>query len=64
MISSQLNGRTIGNFLSIFKILIPHFMKVGGSLYFLQNGMDDSSIYVVMNFLEKGAGGFNFRTYG
>ena len=28
--------------LNIFKILIPHFMKVGGSLYLLQNGMDDS----------------------
>ena len=25
-----------------FKKLIPHIMKVGGSLYLLQNGMDDS----------------------
>ena len=30
--------------LNIFKILIPHFMKVGGSSCLLQNGMDDSPI--------------------
>ena len=29
---------------NIFEILIPHFMKVGGSLYLLQNSMDDSPI--------------------
>ena len=28
--------------INIFKKLIPHIMKVGGSLYLLQNGMDDS----------------------
>ena len=28
--------------LNSFKKLIPHIMKVGGSLYLLQNGMDDS----------------------
>ena len=30
--------------INIFKKLIPHFMKVGGSLFLLQNGMDDSPI--------------------
>ena len=27
---------------NIFTTFLPHIMKVGGSLYLLQNGMDDS----------------------
>ena len=30
------------NYFNILKKLIPHIMKVGGSVYLLQNGMDDS----------------------
>ena len=30
------------NLLNILKKLIPHIMEVGGLVYLLQNGMDDS----------------------
>ena len=35
-------GKYTMKLFNILKKLIPHIMKVGGSVYLLQNGMDDS----------------------